>query len=1077
MPYLPTCYTINLVEISKRKEPMVILLVEDEALIAMATADTLERHGYEVLTEHSGEAAIRSARDRHVDLILMDIDLGPGRMDGTQAAETILAEKDIPIVFLSSHTEPATVENAETITSYGYVVKDCAETILLASIRMAFRLSAAQAARLEKSKQLDTLLDNAKDHIGRLDPEGRHLYVNRALCDAMGIPEDEYVGKKMSELDVPDEPKRQWKDAIDRCVSTNQPVSIEFEICLANGRRALECKIVPEHVEGGKVRTMVAISRDVTERKEARELFTKAFHGGPLLATISSIDDGTYLELNDTFVSVTGYSREEAIGKTSVELGFIDPESRDALKEELLSTGRVAGREIFLHKKSGESMCCLFNGEIIEVNGTKRLLSLAQDISDRKRAENALRASEKHLQTLLNATPVGIYRTDINGDCVYANPAWLEMAGMTLEEALGKGWIQGLHPEDRESIGDKWYRSVQSGGTWSYEYRFVDRRGDVTWVYGNALPLHGPDGTVEGYLGTNLDITQKKMIEKDLQERQERYSTVVGTALDGFGMINGEGTILDVNEAMCRMTGYSRQELIGMAMAEVEAVESPEDVATHMETVVEKGGDRFESIHRRKNGECYPVEVSTTFVPTEGGVFLSFIRDISDRKETERMLKESEVQKRLILNSTAEMIAYYDTTLRILWANDAAATSVGKKPEELVGAHCYEIWHGRATPCDGCPVVVALERKEPCSGEVTSPDGRQWHLRGYPVLNDHGDVEALVEFGRDITAERRQTEQFEAVANHSYDWEDWIGVDGELVWVNPAVERVTGYSPQECYAMAEYPYAVFHPDDRSRARVEIRQGISTEEASSDFEARCQRKDGSETWVSVCRTPIYNKSGSLLGVRSSMRDVTAQKKAEADRAFLMQELNHRVKNNLAILASLVRLKDTSLGDAADLSDIRHHIEAIRLIHQKLYESGTVSTIEIREYVQEILTTIFTSFYSRPVTVHNGIGPSSMDPKTAISLGLMINELATNAIKHGFVDSKPAEFSVSLTTDDADGACLLRVSNTGRPFPEGVTLENPATLGLRLLSALATQLDGAMELHREPHPVFTLRFPAT
>ncbi|MFW6380804.1 MAG: response regulator [Spirochaetota bacterium] len=117
-----------------------ILLVEDEAIIALSEAQMLERHGYAVVIVHSGQAAVEAMDTQpEISLVLMDIDLGRG-MDGTEAAESILERHDLPIVFLSSHTESEVVEKTEGITSYGYIVKNSGETVLLASIRMAFRL-------------------------------------------------------------------------------------------------------------------------------------------------------------------------------------------------------------------------------------------------------------------------------------------------------------------------------------------------------------------------------------------------------------------------------------------------------------------------------------------------------------------------------------------------------------------------------------------------------------------------------------------------------------------------------------------------------------------------------------------------------------------------------------------------------------------------------------------------------------------------------------------------------------------------------------------------------------------------
>jgi len=128
------------------------------------------------------------------------------------------------------------------------------------------------------------------------------------------------------------------------------------------------------------------------------------------------------------------------------------------------------------------------------------------------------------------------------------------------------------------------------------------------------------------------------------------------------------------------------------------------------------------------------------------------------RREAEDALRESERQKELILNSTSETIAYYDTDLRVVWANRAAGQWMGESPEGLVGRHCYEIWHQLDNPCPDCPVLKAYEAKAPRQAERQTADGRHWLLRSYPVLDREGRVVALVEFGQDIT-ERKQAEE------------------------------------------------------------------------------------------------------------------------------------------------------------------------------------------------------------------------------------------------------------------------------------------------------------------------------
>ena len=110
-------------------------------------------------------------------------------------------------------------------------------------------------------------------------------------------------------------------------------------------------------------------------------------------------------------------------------------------------------------------------------------------------------------RVLTDQAPVGIYETDIHGDCIYVNKCWCKMAGLTPQQALGKGWIEGIHPDDRDKVYNEWYNMVESNGEWGLEYRFVNRSGEVTWAFGTASIIKDDLGMVAGYLGVNTDIS------------------------------------------------------------------------------------------------------------------------------------------------------------------------------------------------------------------------------------------------------------------------------------------------------------------------------------------------------------------------------------------------------------------------------------------------------------------------------------------------------------------------------------------------------------------------------------------
>ena len=156
-----------------------------------------------------------------------------------------------------------------------------------------------------------------------------------------------------------------------------------------------------------------------------------------------------------------------------------------------------------------------------------RMIGTNTDISERKQAELALRESEETFRTLASLAPVGIYLTTPDGDCLYANTRWCEMAGMSLTEALGNGWLSGVHPDDRELVASNWHRMVASGGAWGHEYRFRTPEGVVTWVYGMATPQLDAAGNITRYIGINLDISERKLNALELEQHRHHLEQLV----------------------------------------------------------------------------------------------------------------------------------------------------------------------------------------------------------------------------------------------------------------------------------------------------------------------------------------------------------------------------------------------------------------------------------------------------------------------------------------------------------------------------------------------------------------------
>jgi len=178
----------------------------------------------------------------------------------------------------------------------------------------------------------------------------------------------------------------------------------------------------------------------------------------------------------------------------------------------------LKGRKIWIRTKA---QAIYHNGKI------EKVIGFIGDISIQKNTEEVLKEITEQFQTLADLSPAGIYLTDTEGNCIYVNPSWCEMAGLSLKEARGLGWLQGIYLEDRDMVFSNWKRMVESKGKWGFEYRFQNKEGKITIVFGLASPQFDSNGQIFRYIGVNIDITERKDTERILKESELRLASLV----------------------------------------------------------------------------------------------------------------------------------------------------------------------------------------------------------------------------------------------------------------------------------------------------------------------------------------------------------------------------------------------------------------------------------------------------------------------------------------------------------------------------------------------------------------------
>mgnify|MGYP006294768337 CR=1 FL=1 len=352
-----------------------------------------------------------------------------------------------------------------------------------------------------------------------------------------------------------------------------------------------------------------------------------------------------------------------------------------------------------------------------------------------------------------------------------------------------------------------------------------------------------------------------------------------------------------------------------------------------------------------------------------------------------------------------------------------------------------------------------------------------------PVTDEQGEITSAVAVIADIT-QLRQTEEALRTSRERLSRAisiDSVGVlffdmESTFLDANDAFLRMIGHSREELERGELRSDLVTLPEWMPRTR-QVFEELKRRGRFKPYSKELVRPDGSRWWGLFAGARLDENEAVEFVIDISERRKMQQELEVAVEAKhqLMRELNHRVKNNLYLVSNLIHMKDASLGSAADLSDIRGHMSTIMNLHEKLYEQDAVRQVEFEPYVQSLLTDVFSFCIHGKVALEVESEVGSLSADTTATLGLILNEIATNAMKHGYEEGVPPSFSVSMEEDTSATDYVMTVSQNGRPLPEDVMLPESGSSGLGLVQMLVSQLKGTMELDREPTPTFRIRFP--
>jgi PAS domain S-box-containing protein len=963
---------------------------------------------------------------------------------------------------------------------------------------------------LQQAKaQLQAVLDAIPGSVSWMDARGRYIGVNQHLAATLDVSPDTFVGKELGFQRNSSEFVEFMRQFLASPTQTDRKI---VEVGVGETKR--NYLIAAQKYVQGEMAVSVGI--DVTEGKRAQEalraqteFLQTVLDTNPNLIWVKHAD-GRVMLTNQACAEFFGVSVDSILDKTLTQLNPSEAEVEHCTTqdEEVLSTlqEKFIPEEVFVSATGERRWFQTIKKPLFGRNGeADRIFGVATDITARKQAEEKLRQREEQLNLALDAARMGYWDWNLETGEVTWSYHLERIFGLAPNTFDGnyETFYNYLYPDDRDRVQQAVQDYLASGEDLQLEFRIVLPDGRVRWLEGKGRLYYNETGTPVRMTGINLDITDRKQAQEALQAQTEFLRTVLDTNPSLIYVKDREGRFVLINQGFADFYGLPAEEIIGKTdpqlhpyLVEVERFLAQEE---EIFTIGQPKFVREEVIHT-------PTGVAHWFQTTKTPVFdgkgeieqiLGVSTDITERLQIEEQLRQSEEQLRLALD--AARMGFWNCNLQtdeITWSENLEQL-YGFAPNTFDGT--YEMFRACLHPEDRERFEQASDRAvetgEMCNIEfrILWPDGSlHWiQSQGQAYYDEAGTPVRMTGINLDITARKQAEEQFRQSEERLHlaldaarmgfwdrNLQTWQGV-----WSNN-LERLYGFAPRTYDGTYETFLARIHPDDRDRVFATNQRSLQSG-GHCDLEFRVVLPDGSIHWIQSQSQVYYDETNQPVRMSGIDVDISDRKRAQLriqeslqEKEVLLQEIHHRVKNNLQIICSLLDLQAQHIEEAALLEMFResqHRVRSMALVHEKLYQSQDCAKINFAEYIESLTSYLFQAYAvdAANVALMLDIDKVILDIDTAIPCGLIINELVSNALKHAFYSHAEGEINVALKAI-SEQDFLLRVRDNGRGLPANFDLNKVKSLGLQLVKVLTKQLEGTLEINGENGTEFCIRF---
>jgi PAS domain S-box-containing protein len=874
--------------------------------------------------------------------------------------------------------------------------------------------------------------------------------------------------------------------------------------------------------------TQLLKERDVlVEALRGSEERYRSLYENSLDGILLTKPDGNILCANPQACKMFGMTEDEIV-QAGREGTVINDEKLAAALEERRLTGRMRA-ELIHRRKDGSTFVCDTTSKLfVDADGSINTSLIIRDISERKRVEEALQKSEMELARAQQIAQIGSWTWDL----ITNEVTWSEQSYRNYGLAPGEVkpsyelFLSFIVPEDREMVYREVQKAIDSGHKYNITYNIIRIDGTPRILSSENKIVMDESGKVVLMYGTNQDITERKKAEEALKKAHDNLEKLVEERTaeleKAYNSLKESETGLaeaqkmahigswewDIaadkaywSEEMYRIFGRDPQKPAPSLEEYLERVH-PDDLDYYCKVNDYKTNVRTSGLDFRiilANGEERTLHIKSDFIYNDENIPIrvkGIVQDITERKKTEEKIQ---ILANAVESSNDAIVTLSLEGMITSW-NKAAEQVYGYLAEEIIGKDVSIL-----EPDNIKGEIKQFSEKIKQGKKVQHYETSRLRKDGTiinisvtlsPIFDITGRLVAISGIVRDVTERIRAEEALrESEARMRLFYEsDMLGVcyyylDGSITDANDKFLEIVGYTREDLQA-GEVNWKKMTPPEYRPLDEQIIAELKTIGLKEPKEKEYIRKDGSHVPVIVGAATLDKVDN---GGTAFVLDITEKKKAEEALANIettrKKEIHHRIKNNLQVISSLLDLQADKFDNPRVIEAFREsqdRVKSMALIHEELYKGRETDTLDFCEYIQELAESLFQTYILNSKNIHMKMDLEEnafFNMDVAVPLGIIVNEIVSNSLKHAFPDRNRGEIRIELRRDKNGGhkkkdnkftSFILTVSDDGIGISENLSIQDLESLGIQLITTLVDQIDGKLELKRNNGTEFTIRF---